>query len=281
MPAPLFFVLLSVLWGAFVKQPILLADSPRPAEGRVGCPRCVEDGSESSRLLQKADALYSDFKPKEALGELLKIPDGDPAHHEALSKIARIYIDFGDGISEPDGREKRLRQYRMAEQYARRAMKADPASTWGHFYVAASLGKIATESSISTQIDLSREIQTEVEKAIHLDPQNGYAYHIYGVWHRRIAEIGQTKRLLTSVFLRRSIPEGSMKKSVEYLSKAVSLNPKVIVHRLELAKTYMAVGNSELARGSLKVARQLPVQFSDDPIHKKEAEQLLLEIKAR
>ncbi len=281
MLQPLFFILLSILWAAFVKQPIILADSHRLAEGRVGCPRCAEDGSENSRLLQKADALYSDFKPKEALRELLKIPDGDPAHHEALSKISRIYIDFGDMIPEPDGREKRLGQYRMAEQYARRAMKADPASTWGHFYVAVSLGKIATESSISKQIDLAQEIQTEVEKAIRLDPQNGYAYHIYGVWHRRVAEIGQAKRLLTSVFLRRSIPKGNMGKSVEYLTKAVSLNSTVIVHRLELAKTHMAVGNSELARSSLKAVQQLPIQLSDDPIHKKEAEQLLLEIKAR
>jgi tetratricopeptide (TPR) repeat protein len=234
-------------------------------------------------LLQKADALYAEFKPKEALRELLKILEGDPDHHEALSKSSRVYIDIGDTIpeSEPDWREKRLGQYRMAEQYARRAVKANPASTWGHFYVAASLGKVAMYSPISKQIDLAGEIQTEVERALRLDPQNGYAYHIYGVWHRRVAEIGQMKRLFTSVVLGRSIPEGSMEKSVEYLTRAISLNPTVIWHRLELARTYIAIGNSELARSSLKAALQLPVQFSDDAIHKRDAERLLQEIKAR
>lgn len=283
MPPRLFFILLAILWVAFVERPAALADSHRPEQGRAGCPHCKQDGSEISQWLQKADVLYSDFKPKEALGELLKILDQDPEQHEALSKASRIYIDFGDLVpeSEPDWHEKRLRQYLMAERYARRAIRADPSSTWGHFYVAASLGKIALQSSILKQIDLAQEIQAQVEKAIMLDAHNGYAYHIYGVWHRRVAEIGQMKRLFTSAVLRRSVPRGSMEKSVEYLKKAISLNPTAISHHLELAKTHMAMGNSELALSSLKACRELPIQFSDDPTNKKEAERLLQEIKGR
>lgn len=265
---------------AFGAAPAILADSREPGQGRVGCPHCIQDGSEVSQLLQKADALYSEFKPKEALRELVKILDGGSEHHEALSKASRIYIDFGDMIPEsgPDSHEKRLRQYLIAEQYARRAIKADPGSTWGHFYVAASLGKIALQSSITKQIDLAHEIQAHVERAIMLDARNGYAYHIYGVWHRKMAEIGQMKRLFTSVVMRRSVPKGSMEKSIEYLKTAISLNPTVISHHLELAKTHAAMGNWQLARVSVKACRELPVQFSDDHINKKEALRLLQEI---
>jgi tetratricopeptide (TPR) repeat protein len=151
--------------------------------------------------------------------------------------------------------------------------------TWGHFYVAASLGKIASISPITKQIDLSREIQAEVEKAITLDPDNGFAYHVYGIWHRRMAEIGQMSRVAATVFLGRTIPKGSMEKSIEYLNKAVSLNPKVISHRLELAKTHIAMGNLQLARTSLKSAQELPLQFSDDRQNKAEVKKLLEEIK--
>ncbi|MGH7830086.1 MAG: hypothetical protein ACREP8_07895, partial [Candidatus Binatia bacterium] len=194
-----------------------------------------------------------------------------------------VYIDFGDMVPEstPDSQEKKLKHYLTAEEYARKAVKADPDGTWGHFYVAASLGKIATLSPVSKQIDLSHEIREAAEKAIALDPNNGFAYHVVGVWHRKVAEIGQMQRLLAATFLWRSLPAGSMEKSVEYLKKAISLNPTVILHHLELAKTYIAVDQWQVARSSLETALQLPVQFSDDSSNKKEAQQLLEEIKDR
>ena len=242
-----------------------------------------DDGFEIQQLFQKADALYASFKPKEALKELLKILQSDPGSHEALAKISRVYIDIGDMVPEsaPDWQEKRLEHYQMAEDYARKAVEADPNGTWGHFYVAVSLGKIALESSIPRQIDLAQEIRTEVKKAITLDPQNGYAYHVYGVWHRRMAEIGQMSRIFVSTILWRSVPKGKLRKSVQYLKKAIFLNPTVISSHLELAKTYVAMGKWQLARSSLRSVQGLPIQYSDDPLNKREAQQLLQEIKNR
>ena len=278
----------SIVPSVFLSCALLAAPGARsPAAqremGRVGCPRCRNDGSEVSQLLQKADALHAGFKTGEALKALLRVLELEPENHEALSKMARVYIDFGDLIPEtdPNWQEKRLKQYRIAEEYARKAVKADPNGTWGHFYVAASLGKIAALSPVSTQIDLAEEIRVEVEKAIALDPENGFAYHVYGVWHRRMAEIGQMSRILASTFLWRSIPRGSLDASVEYLKKAAALNPTVISHRLELAKTYIDMSKWELARSSLKSSLDFPIQFSDDPAHKREAEQLLREVKDR
>src|SRR5262245_4635342 len=144
----------------------VLAQGGVPKTGRVGCPNCANDGSPISRSLQKADELYAALKPKEALTEFLKVLDADPQNAEALSKIARVYIDFGDLIPEstPDWEAKRLKQYQIAEQYARKAVKADPSVVWGHFYVAVSLGSIATVSPVAKQIDLAGEIRSAIEK---------------------------------------------------------------------------------------------------------------------
>ncbi|MFQ5902843.1 MAG: tetratricopeptide repeat protein [Candidatus Binatia bacterium] len=283
----LFAVLFPILSVQVANLRIRLADASSDnhqlQKGRVGCPHCKNDGSEVSRLLQEADGLYANLKSKEALKKFLKVLELEPQNHEALAKLSRVYIDFGDMVLEsgPDWQEKKLEQYLIAEKYARKAVKADPEGTWGHFYVAASLGKIALQSSIPKQIDLSREIRREVEMAIALDPQNGFAYHVNGVWHRKMAGIGQMKRIVASVVLWRSVPMGSMKKSVEYLKKAISLNPTVISHHLELAKTYVAMGRWEFARSSLRSVQELPIQFSDDPLNKREAQQLLQEIKDR
>lgn len=137
------------------------------------------------------------------------------------------------------------------------------------------------ESSVSKQIDLAHEIRAEVDKAIALDPQNGFAYHILGIWNRRLAEIGLMSRFLAQTILWRSVPKGSFEKSEEYFKKALSINPDVINHRLELAKTYVAMGKWNLARRYLRSIEDLPIHYSDDQNHKEKARRLLQEIKDR
>lgn len=279
----LFLVSLSYFNLALAQEAESVPNSSLDGRGRMECPDCLNNEYETSQLLQMADALYADFKPKEALKVFLKILDIDPQNHEALSKTARVYIDFGDTIPEstPDFSDKRLEQYLISEQYARKSVKANPAGTWGHFFVAASLGKISMESSVSKQIDLAHEIRTEADKAIALDPQNGFAYHILGIWNRRLAEIGLMSRFLAQTILWRSIPKGSFEKSEEYLKKALSINPDVINHHLELAKTYVATGKWNLARRHLRSIEELPIHYSDDQNHKGKARRLLQEIKDR
>jgi thioredoxin-like negative regulator of GroEL len=83
----------------------------------------------------------------------------------------------------------------------------------------------------------------------------------------------------------RFLPSGNksiaVEKSIEYLEQAVALNPKLIVSRLELARSYVAAEIWTLARNSLISVLELPNQFSDDAKHKQKAEQLLEEIKER
>jgi hypothetical protein len=96
-----------------------------------------------------------------------------------------------------------------------------------------------------------------------------------------MAEIGKMSRMFASVLYGRSVPGGSLEKSIDYLRKAVELNPRVIVSRLELARSYAAVQDWPSARNYLKSIQDLPVQFSDDARHKRDAEQLLAEISDR
>jgi FimV-like protein len=88
-------------------------------------------------------------------------------------------------------------------------------------------------------------------------------------------------RVFASVLYGRSLPQGSMEKSVEYLKKAIALNPTVITSRLELANTYMAMEDFQAARTMLSSIRNLPIQFSDDAKHKQKAEELLEEVASR
>lgn len=248
---------------------------------RPGC--CGQADADIARWHQNADGLYSQFKPVEAVHELEKILALDERNFQALIKMARAHVDIGDQIAEgsANANERRLKQYAIAEDYARKAVRMDPNSTWGHFWIAAALGDTAMISPIAKQLELAGEIRAEVEKALALDPKNGLAYHVYGVWHRKIAEIGGASRVLASVFYGKSVPTGTLEKSIEYLKRAVDLNPAVIVSRLELARSYIAKEEWEPARSLLGSIPDLPIQFSDDAKHKQKAKQLLAEIKDR
>jgi tetratricopeptide (TPR) repeat protein len=236
-----------------------------------------------ARLHKIAERLYTQFKPKEAVAEWQKIIRLDGRNFEALVKLARAHIDIGDQILEdgPDSKDRKIKEYAVAEDYARKAVKVDPHSTWGHFWVAAAAGNIAMVSPVSKQVELSGEIRDQVEKAIALDPSNGSAYHIYGLWHRKMAEIGRASRAVASVLYGRSLPSGSFEKSIDYFKKAVALNPTVIISRLELARSHVAKEEWEPARALLRSIPAMAIQFSDDAKHKQEAEQLLEEIKDR
>jgi tetratricopeptide (TPR) repeat protein len=273
----LIIILASPGWAAQVDEPVSLPDA------ETACPQCRNDSVEIAQLHKTADRLYAQFKPKEAANELLKILRLDPQNFEALIKLSRAYIDLGDMIPESasDWKERRLKDYQTAEDYARRAIKANPNSTWGYFYLGASLGLTAVVSPVARQVELADEIRLALEKSLALDANNGFAYHAYGVWHRKIAEIGKMSRVFASVLYGRSLPQGSMEKSVEYLKKAIALNPTVIVSRLELANTYMAMEDFPAARTMLSSIRNLPVKFSDDAKHKQKAQELLEEVASR
>ena len=273
----MFVYMLPVLM--IVSAPQCQAGAATGEGGKAAC--CWQDGADIALMLKNADQLYSQFRPADAAAELVKVLQLDPRSFEAHVKLSRAHIDIGDMIPESaqNWQERRMKEYRVAENYAREAIKIDPNSTWGYFYVAASLGNLAMLSPVAKQIEMAQDIRLSVERSIALDPQNGFAYHVYGVWHRKMAEIGKMSRVLASVFYGQSLPHGTIAKSIEYLKKSVDLNPTVIVSRLELARSYVAAQNWQSARNFLRSIRDLPIQFSDDAKHKQKAQQLLEEIK--
>src|SRR4029453_14394829 len=188
----------------------MVAHGADPVSAEGGKTECCINAADIAQLHKSADRLYAHFKPKEAARELQKILLVDEQNLEALVKLSRAHIDIGDMISasSPDAQERKMKEYRIAEEYARKAIRANPNSTWGYFYVAGSLGSMAILSPVDKQIDIAVEIRDAVKKTIALDPQNGFAYHIYGVWHRKMAEVGEASRVFVSVRYGRSIPAG-------------------------------------------------------------------------
>lgn len=223
--------------------------------------------------LRQGDEAYARFDDAQALEAYRLAVEADPTNYEALWKLTRACIDVADHITkeEPNWEERQKKLYKEAEAFGRRAVRANPDDTWGHFFLSAALGKYALMLGKKQQVEMSKTVKAEIEKAIELDGTNDLAYHALGRWHRRMAEIGGAQRFFGSM-LYGSIPKGTFEESEKYLKKAVELRPDYTNHRLELGRTYLAMKKYDLARQEFEKVLELPIISSKCEDYKKEAQ---------
>jgi tetratricopeptide (TPR) repeat protein len=227
----------------------------------------------------EAYAQFDDLKALEHYQEALKL---EAQNYEALWKASRAKVDIADVIpaTDKDVKPRQLKLYGEAITYARQAVAANPNDTWGHFQLSASMGKRLLLLSKKEQVDASKAVRAEIDKAIALDTNNDLAYHALGRWHRRMAEIGGAKRFFGSI-LYGSIPKGSFEESAKNLKKAIELRPDFVNHHLELGRTYVSLEKFDLAAQEFQKAIDLPKTTSKDDVLKADAQAELAKLKNR
>lgn len=224
-------------------------------------------------LIHQGDEYYAQFDDEKALEEYLAAVQAEPENYEALWKASRAYFDLGD-LMEPTDKastEKQRKLFTDSLSIARKAVRANPNDTWGYFFRSAAHGKYVLTQGKKEQINASKNIRADLEKAIELDPNNDLAYHALGIWHRTMAEIGGAKRLLGGM-LYGSIPKGTNEESERNLQKSITLKPDYTNHHLELGRTYLAMKKYDLAKQEFQKTLELPKTTSKCDQHKKEAQ---------
>ncbi len=197
---------------------------------------------------------------------------GDPDSYAAQWRLARVLIDLGNKAAE---KKDRQRLYEAAEQHARRAVALDADDTWGHHYLAASVGKLALFFGGKKKIELSREVRDEAERAVELDPDNDRAHHILGRWNREVATLSPLKKLAAKVVYG-GVPKGaSLEEAVRQFQIAIRINPGHVNHHLELGITYLDMDRYEDAIAEFETALALPDSDPNDPEYKEEARRMI------
>ncbi|MGZ7064859.1 MAG: tetratricopeptide repeat protein [Candidatus Aminicenantales bacterium] len=237
-------------------------------------------GQTAADHIKAGDDAYALLDDQKALDHYLEALKVEPENYEALWKVSRAYVDIADVITatDKDAKQRQMKMYTDATAYAKKAIAANPNDTWGHFQYAAAFGQKLLRLGTKEQIDGSKQIRAEIDKAIELDPNNDLAYHALGRWHRRIAEIGGATRFFGSL-LYGSIPKGSFEESEKNLKKAVEIKPDYVNHHLELGNTYVDLKKYDLAAQEFQKAIDLPKTTSKDDVLKKEAQTELAKIK--
>jgi tetratricopeptide (TPR) repeat protein len=152
--------------------------------------------------------------------------------------------------------------FSRAEELAQQAIKSDPQGDEGYKWLAIALGAQAEDASVRTQIQLSRRVKENIEKALVLDPDDDISLLVLSRWHYKVASLAPWTRALVRLVYG-GLPPASMEKAEELLLRAIAIKDR-IAHRYSLAKVYYHMGRREAALHQLRLALTLPVTFPDE-----------------
>jgi tetratricopeptide (TPR) repeat protein len=197
----------------------------------------------------------------------------DPKNYVALWKVSREAVDVGEFMGDEDDRN---RLYTEAESYARRAVEANPGDAQGHFELARALGRKALSVGKREQVKYAGEVRTEAMEALRLDPRNPGALHVMGMWNYNVMKLNGMTRFFAKQFLGGKVFDtANWDDAQRYMEQSVQLEPKRLVHHLDLARVYAARGDSDRARAQYEAAiKGQATEYNDRHYQSEAAEEL-------
>lgn len=223
----------------------------------------------------EGDRHYGNGQLAEARASYLSAVQASPGSFLALCRLSRSESELGELQK---GDEQR-RTWSAAVEHARAAVKASPDSGSGHVCLAIALGRQALREGAKTKLALSREIKSETDRALELDPTLGRAWHVLAVWNVKIASLNTMERLAANAVLG-GVPKGASFENAERgFQKAIQLEPDYVNHRLEYGKLLRSLKRNAEARRELEKALSLPPSSSAlDAHYQAEAKGLLAKL---
>jgi tetratricopeptide (TPR) repeat protein len=192
-----------------------------------------------------------------------------------LCLLTRRYCDLMHVATSPEI-QRNLAEHALS--VALRAESVNATNATARLCVAVCYAKNFPYADTETKVKWSRDIKSECETAIALDPKQDVGYYLLGRWHFGVANMNIfLKGLLKIVY--GGLPAASNEEAIGNFKKAIALAPNRIIHHFELAKVYQAVGKETLARVELEKCRDLKPVDLDDADAQSAAEKFLAELR--
>ncbi|MDF1504189.1 hypothetical protein [Roseisolibacter sp. H3M3-2] len=210
--------------------------------------------------------------PASALRHYEAALSADARNYEALHKASAAAIDAGEAA--PDA-ARRTALYKSGEQYARRAVEANPGHAEGHFALARALGRTAQSVGSRERVKYAADVRTHALEALRIDPRHPGALHVMGMWNAEIMRLSGVTRFMAKNFLGGKVfDSASWDEAQRYLEQAVAVEPDKLVHRVDLAEIYADRKNTAKAREQVDFVLKAPAAEANDAKYKRQAEAL-------
>ena len=190
----------------------------------------------------------------------------DASNYDALVNAAECAVELGEFNANA---EKRDSLFRSAEQYARRAVTANPNGAEAHFELAQALGRTALAQGPRDRIKYAIDVRNHALAALNIDPQHSGALHVMGVWNAEVMRLNSFTRMLAKNFLGGKIfNEANWDKAQKYMERSVAADSARIAHRLDLGAVYADRKMRDQAVAQFEWIAGAPITDFNDPHYK-------------
>lgn len=225
----------------------------------------------AENLIAQGDSAQRVMNTREALRLYLAAAKRDGNNPDILWRISKMHTDLAIASKSETAAIKHVDR---AIDYARRAVATAPRHAMGHAILAVAYGQKAVFVPNTEKMDLSKLLHAHAGTALEIDASNSVAMLVLGIWHREVASLNWMVKLLLKAAYG-DVPEASLEESQRLLSRAVELEPRQIMPRIELAKTLIALEQEKSAERHLRAAISLPAGDVHDAKRIAEARGLL------
>ncbi len=230
-----------------------------------------DPGNEIQEMLKEASERVESADEPRAMELYREVLEKSPDQMEALWNISVLYSQRGYRADDSSDQES---DYESAQEYAEQCLDTHPNKAPCHFAKALAIGRMSEISGTRDRIRKSDVIKNHAERAVDIDPDFSKAWHLLGVWHSEVANLGRRERFAARTFFGR-LPPASNEEAETALTKALELRPQNVLIHLDYARHYHRIGENEKAIDILEKVQDLDNKYAGDPEHKAEAQELL------
>lgn len=179
--------------------------------------------------------------------ELLEAALRTEPRPETMIALARVCLVQGEVRAKTA--EEKLLAYERGREVAKRAIELAPRSEDAHFWYAANTGRWGQTKGVMRSLFLLPTMREEIDILLALNPRSARAHNVAGNF---MAEVP-------------GLLGGDKKKAEEHFRKALEIDPRYTVARLDFARFLAATGRVAEARRELQriLDEKTPTQVAD------------------
>ena len=227
-----------------------------------------------NKLVKKADSLEAALNEMAAYETFLQVLKIDPRNYHSLWKSSELCSRIGN---RQKVKESKLDYFKAGRIFAETAIKVNPKAADGYYALSVAMGRKALIESGNERIKAVKEIKTNADKALSINPNHGRSWHVLGKWNYEVSNLNGIEKAALKIIYG-GLPKASLAESIRCYEKAKQLEPVFALNNLELAKAYHRNDEDAKAIELLKALPTIPAKTEDDARIKAEGKKLLEKI---
>ncbi len=217
-------------------------------------------------LIEKGDSLLEiSFENQKAFNVYLEAYELQPENWEVNWRLSRVSYFLAEQMPESieSQKEAKLQQFKIALDYAEKAIKFSDEQTVAYLYRALVNSRIAFFSGIFSVSSIMNEALSDISKVIKINNAppffNALCYFVLGRIHFELCEKSYLIRLPLG------LGWANINEAIISFKKAIEIYPEYRLFHLYIAKTYIELKQQEKAeKHLLKIFTIKPAHFNDD-----------------